>query len=260
MSHPPDANANRSQGMYAQLKAAAHANALRDVLPEHDMAFTIESVVSVQYSALAEGRLRRKVTPHGGEAPLNRMALCDFDTATLSRIDIETVALARDLLAGPSADAFPLLRTPVSLQTLGHSTKRNLYLAALRELPPEAARRVVVEIVNVDEGTPISRISEAVAFLAGACRAINGFTDPTARALAALRGARIGAATVDVDQLGKPGADRSTAIVNFAEMAKASGVRTALRGVMTELEAAAARASGVTYLIRCPVEARRQAA
>lgn len=246
--------------MHSQLKAAAHANALRDVLPDHDMAFTIENVVSVQYAALAEGRLRRRVTPRGEETPLGRMALCELDTPTLARIDVETVALARDLLGGPAADAFPLLRTPVSLQTLGHSTKRNLYLNALRELPPEALRRIVVEIVNIDEGTPLGRISEAVALLTGACRAINGFTDPTSRSLAALRGARIAGATIDIDQLGKPGTDRSAAIVHFAEVAKGAAIRSAIRGVMSELEAAAARACEITYLIRCPAETRRQAA
>ncbi len=241
-------------------RGAAHALALTSSLPNHDLTFTIENVISVRHAALAGGRLRRRVTLRGDKKPLDRIALCALDTPTLFRIDLETVALAHDILTGPSALAFPLLRTPVSLQTLGHSSSRSAYVAALRALPPEAAQRVIVEIVNLDEGTPASRISEAVGFLAGSCRAVVAFTDPTLRALGALRGAHIGGVTVEASQLGAPGSDRRVAIAAFADAARAVAVRTAIRGILSEPELAAAKAAGVTYLIHAPPEATPTAA
>lgn len=254
-----ESSSRQACAVEARARGEARAASLVSSLPNHDLVFTIENVISVRHAALAGGRLRRRVTPRGGK-PLGRIALCALDTPTLFRIDLETVALAHDILTGPSALAYPLLRTPVSLQTLGHSASRRSYLAALRELPPEAAQRVIVEIVNLDEGTPASRVSEAVGFLAGSCRAVVAFTDPTVRALAALQGTHIGGVTVEASQLGAPGADRRPSIAAFADAARSVSIRTAIRGVLTEPELTAAKAAGVTYLIYAPPEPNRDAA
>jgi GGDEF domain-containing protein len=251
--------ARQAHAIGAEAKGAAHAAALSSSVRGHDLTFSIENVISVRHAALAGGRVRREVVPHGGDAPLSRLALCALDTATLAMIDLDTVALARDILAGPSAGAFPLLRAPVSLQTLGHSNSRKTYLNLLRSLPPEATRRIIIEIVNLDEGTPASRVREAVSFLHGACRTVVAFTDPTARALAPLRDAGVGGVTVEAEQFGRLGSDRRLAIAAFAESAKAVSVRTAIRGVLSEMELAAARAVDITYLI-VPQREKRLAA
>lgn len=230
-------------------RGAVLAEALHDQIPGHAVEFAVENIVSLQHNALAGGRLRRAVTPRGATNPLNRQALSDLDTASLARIDMATLSLARELLEGPSSAAFPLLRAPVALQTLGHSSWRAGYIAVLRDMPRDIAMRIAVELINLDEGTPAIRVGEATMLLAGMVRGVVAYTDPTTRALAILRDNRLLGVTVSADQLGRGDADRRPGIMHFALAARRVAPTTAIRGVMTADELVVARQAGVTYLI-----------
>lgn len=230
-------------------KGSAHAAALQEQVPGYTLEFAVENIISLQHNALAGGRLRRVVTQKGAANPLSRKALNGLDTASLARIDMATLSLARELLEGPSSAAFPLLRTPVALQTLGHSNWRSAYVAVLRDMPREIAMRIAVELINLDEGTPAIRVGEATTLLAGMLRGVVAYTDPTARALAILRDNRLLGVTVSADQLGRGDADRRPGIMHFALAARRVAPTTAIRGAMTTNELAVARQAGVTYLI-----------
>jgi hypothetical protein len=230
-------------------RGADHAAALHDQVPGYGLDFAVENIISLQHNALAGGRLRRMITPRGGDQPLSRQALSDLDTASLARIDMATLSLARDLLEGPSSAAFPLLRTPVALQTLGHSSWRAAYVALLRQMARETTQRIAVELVNLDEGTPAIRVGEATMLLAGLLRGVLAFTDPTSRALAVLRDNRLLGVTVSAEQLGRGEADRLLGIAQFALAARRVAPTSAICGRITAEEVAAARRAGVTYLI-----------
>jgi FMN phosphatase YigB (HAD superfamily) len=116
----------------------------------------------------------------------------------------------------------------------------------------------LVELVNLDEGTPSGRIAETVTALRGACRGVAAFTDPTARAMAMLKNNQLMAVIVSAQQLAPPGASLEPAITRFAENARGIAPVTALYGDLLTSEFDAARAAGITYWIN-PLERIRVA-
>ncbi len=240
----------------AAAKGVASAMAFMTNIRGYDLHFQVEDIVSLRHDALAGGRIRRLVVPDGAGAPLSRQQLVSLDTASLAAIDMQTLAFAQTLLHGRSSFAYPSLAMPSALQTFGHSTARAAYLQMLRGLTPEDRRRLTVELINLDEGTPSSRIAEAVSNLRGLCRGVSAFTDPTRRAMSVLKNNQLMCIVVSAAQLAPSGASLETPIARFAEASRGIAPITALYGELLPSEIAAAREAGITYAID-PVQRRR---
>lgn len=231
-------------------KAAASAQAFIVRVRDFTLNFQLEDVVSLRHDALAAGRIRRIVVPVGGTISLDRKELVSLDTATLAAIDMQTVEFGITVLQGKSSFAYPTLIMPAALQTFGHSTSRARYVQALRTLPPEDRRRLMVELINLDEGTPSSRVGDAVMNLRGFCRGVSAFSDPTRRAMAVLKNNNLMSFGVNAHQLAPFGASLEAPIKAFAEAARGVAPITALRGDLLPSELQAAREAGITYTIR----------
>lgn len=242
----------------ARPKSAASALAYVAHVRGHLLQFEVEDVTSLRHDALAGGRVRRIVMPDSGAA-LSRQAIARLDTATLSAIDMRTLDFATALLDGETGFAYPTLSLPVSLQTLGHSTARAAFIQVLRRLPPEQQRRLTVELVNLDEGTPASRIAEAVGSLRGLCRGVSAQADPTRRAMSALKNNNLMCIVISTAHLARPGVNLEDSIKRFADAARGVAPITTLRGRLLPCEFAAARDAGITYAIH-PGDRRRIAA
>lgn len=256
----PNAPARRASLEDAERKSAANALPPVAKVRDFDLHFQLEDIVSLRHDALAGGRIRRLVMQDGAGAPLTRQELASLDTTSLAAIDMQTVTFATALLQGQSSFAYPSLLLPAALQTFGHSASRARYLQMLRALPPEGRRRLSVELINIDEGTPSGRIADTVSALRGVCRGVAAFTVPTARAMCVLRNHQMMAVMVNTQQLAPAGVSREPAIARFAEAAKGVAPVTGLYGDLLPGELIAAREAGIIYWINPLERIGRQAA
>jgi hypothetical protein len=159
--------------------------------------YGMEEVVSLRHRTTACVRIEPTVTSMdtGQLIPVRAFPkLADDDIAF---IDSSTFAYGAALLpqdAGPA----PVLILPVSFRTVGARKGRAGLIAVDGACPGELRRRVMVELVDVDLGTPTARLAEVVALSGQLCRAVTARAWPSRDCLAPLRGARLHGVAFDL--------------------------------------------------------------
>lgn len=156
--------------------------------------------------------------------------------------------VASELARGPAAGERALLVLPVRHATLADPALRQPWLGRLGGLPPEAPRRLAVELVDPPVGLPSGRIAELATRLAGRAGHLILRCPAEAEAIRQLAGPDLLAVSVDVSGLDP--ADPATAerLTGVARACADAGLRSLAVKVDSVALAERARAAGMDYL------------
>ena len=162
--------------------------------------FALEPVINLSHKVTSAIRVQPTARFIATDALIPVRAfpkLADEDIAFIDRSTLEFAALymPKDLRRDP-----PLI-LPASFRTMGGRKGRNALIGVNGAAPGQIRQGVMIELIDVDLGTPGARLAEVTSLLGQLCRSVLVRIWPVREALAPLRGARLQGITFDVREI-----------------------------------------------------------
>lgn len=206
---------------------------------------SVERLISLRHQTLAALRIEPIVVQESDGAPIPARVgarLCEED---LARIDQATFNFAAQLLAEQRAK--PAIILPVSFFTLAARKGR---IALAKIAGPNIGllkSSVMVELVDVGRGTPISRLIDVGGLITAVCRAAFVRVRPGVDMLASVRGYRPHGLTLDASDLSGGDAEIAGHILAFGDQARGAAPMLVVQGLANDGFFQVAEVAGVTH-------------
>lgn len=206
--------------------------------------FAVEELVSLRHAAPAALRVQPLVrhAKSGLEVPARGFSKLSDDDVEL--IDQQTVAFAGAL---PEAGLLPLI-LPQSFRTVAGRRGRGALAGAARGDLDALKKRVIVELIDVDRGTPTGRLTEVIGLINATCRGVFVRLQPGRDAASPVREARVQGLTLDGSDLPEQDADAASALLEFADQARGLASLLVAQGLGDEGYFAVAEVAGFTHV------------
>lgn len=162
--------------------------------------FAVERLVNLRHGITAGLRVQPtiKMVATGAYIPAHALGrLSDDDVAF---IDKATLRFGSLFLRKDRRAQAPVI-LPVSFRTMGVRRGRDM-LVGLEGAPPEHLKNgAMIELVDIDNGTPAGRLAEVVTLLSQLSRGVTARLWPDRNAVDPIRGARVRGAALDVGDI-----------------------------------------------------------
>lgn len=209
--------------------------------------FATETVMNLRLGAPAARRIARAVVDGRSGAALTAADFARFSDDDHLHIDLETVDAAHAALRAD--DAPPVLILPLSFNTLsGRRSRRDL----ADRLGDGVKGRLMIELMDIDRGTPLSRLSEVAAVASGFARGVLVRLAPGRDAAAPIKGYRPHGVTIEAAALGETDSERASTLLAFAEQLKGLAPTIMCFGLPHDGFFAVAEVAGVTHASTLP--------
>jgi hypothetical protein len=213
---------------------------------ELDLAITPEPTWNVGAKVVASFLLRPAMWLTVGAEP-ERPATCGELNPTLAaEVAIGGLNVAADLIG--VAGAKVALHAPLPWNALTYSTSRYRLLTALRDISPAIRRFLILEITELSDGLPQSRLAEQVSMLAPYGRAVLARAPSDATDVRAWRGCGLSGVTLDCRHLEPSDRKAQKRLEVFARRAAETSLACVGYGLPATSLMIAAWASGFTHL------------
>jgi hypothetical protein len=163
--------------------------------------YALEQVVSLRHGVTAVLRVEPTVTfAATGEVipPRKFSRLADEDIAVIDRATLSFAAL----FTPEDARTQPPVIVPASFRTMAGRRGRQA-LAVIEGMTPERVRQgMMLELVDIDRGTPTGRLIEATGYLGQLTRGVLARVHPARDAIEPVRGVRLNGLTMDFQEIG----------------------------------------------------------
>jgi hypothetical protein len=208
--------------------------------------FALEPVISLRHQVTAALRVQPTVSSIRNGAiipPRDFPTLADDDIAYIDRatIDFGALFMPKDVRSDPA------LILPVSFRTMGGRKGRNTLIGVEGTRPEQVRQGVMVELVDVDLGTPTARLAEVVGLLSQLCRGVVARLRPARDALAPVRGAKLHGLTFDVRELDLDDERLARVLAAMALQARGKAPALIVQGLADPAWQARAHAAGFTH-------------
>jgi len=212
--------------------------------------FSIEELINLRQQATAALRVRPVVRHVKTGAIIPTWAYGRLSDADMEAIDKATLEFARRLKPSDSEAQLPLI-LPQSFRTVTSRRGRTTLGLATEGA---AKARIIVELIEVDRGTPSGRLAEVCGLLAIACKGVFVRLQPGREAIAPVREVRPHGLSLDAGDI--PGADSYVAstLLEIGEQAKGRSPLLVAQGLSSDGFFAVAEVAGFTHVsLRCEV-------
>lgn len=209
--------------------------------------FAVETVISLKHGVPAALRIEPTVTePSTGRIiPARAFSrLSDGDLVVIDQATLDYASLYLPKVSSPGAT--PLI-APVSFRTMATSKGRQLLIELAGEHPGRAKMGLMVELVDVDRGTPQGRLIEVCGLLRTLCRGVFARAMPGKDAMAPLKEARLAGVTLDAGDLPVEDSRLAAMILDFGKQAKGLTPAIAVQGLSSQIMFAIAETAGLTH-------------
>lgn len=159
---------------------------------------------------------------------------------------IATIAYAAELIAAQGVQV--ALHVPVALSALSYSASRFRILNALRALPAQVRRFLILEIVETSEGLPQSRLTEVAGMLDSYCRAVLARAPSELADVRPWRRCGVSGVTIECGHLDPADKDVQSRLGAFGRRAAEATLSCVAYGLSTRSLMVAAWAAGFTHL------------
>jgi hypothetical protein len=210
-----------------------------------DLAITPEPTWNVGARVVASFLLHPSMWLTEGSLPERAVTCGELTPALAGEVAIGGLTFAADLIKGGVQVA---LHAPLPWNAMTYSTTRYRLLHALRDIPPEVRRFLILEITDLSAGLPQSRLTEVVSMLAPYCRAVLARAPSENHDVRAWRGCGLSGVTLDCrsfDASDRKGLQR---LAIFAQRAAEASVACVGYGLPATNLMLAAWAAGFTHL------------
>ena len=207
--------------------------------------FRLESIIGVRASNAVGYRLSATLMDEHGIRPLALRERAALPTASLLAIDLRSLLEAR--ASGLLSGRYRFTMLPLCIQSFSYSRSRTAIFDVLNRLKVEERSRLLVELVGLEEGAPLSAIAESAALLRPFCRTVV-FQTPVGRSgIANLRSARPHALSVAAGDLGSQHAKLAAGLLVMGETAKGVAPLLFATGLTSEALLGVCEVAGFTH-------------
>ncbi|WGM39280.1 hypothetical protein [Caulobacter sp. NIBR1757] len=224
--------------------------------------FSLEHLISLRHQVTAALRVEPSVTDEASGRVFAARQLIKLSDDELEQIDQATMTYGSLFLpAGQDRARTPLI-LPASFRTMMARKGRGMLIAAAGQAPDLARSGLLVELNDVDRGTPPGRLIEVVGLLRTLTRGVFVRGGLSKDALEPLRGARLAGVTMDVADLTGDASKLAASLLDFGRQARGLAPAVAVQGLPSEDYFAVADVAGMTHAaVRgAPLTAARSAA
>lgn len=211
------------------------------------MRFAVEQLVSLRHQMTAALRIEPTVTDLSSGRTISARALAKLTDAELSRIDEATIDYGALYLAAAAERSRTPLILPASYRTMMASKGRGLLIAAAAKAPESIRTGLLVELIDVDRGTPHGRLIEIVGLLRTLTRGVFVRGGLAKDALEPLRGARLAGVTLDAGEMASEPSRLAGALIDFGRQAKGLAPALACQGLPSADYFPVAEVAGMTH-------------
>jgi hypothetical protein len=204
--------------------------------------FAVETVTSLKHGTPAAALIARAVVEERSGAPLVAADFARLSDEDHLHIDLETVDFLHRTLKSPAAPA--MLIAPVSFNTL--SARRGRRELAER-LGSAVKGRIMLELMDIDRGTPLSRLTEVGGVAASLGRGVLVRLNPGRDPAAPVKGYRPHGVTVEASGLGEGDSELAAGLLAFAEQARGAAPTVMVFGLPHDGFFDVASVGGVTH-------------
>jgi hypothetical protein len=208
--------------------------------------FSVEDVVSLRHGATALLRVEPTVRSLDTGALIPKREFVRLDDDDILFIDRSTLAYGGLYLREASEGGPPIL-LPVSFRTMGARKGRSALVEMGQGDAARLRRSVMLELVDVDLGTPAARLAEVAALMGQLSRGVAARVQPARKALEPLRGARLRALTLDVRELGWDSLRQEALLRIMAEQMRGKAPALIAQGLGGEGWLARAKTAGFSH-------------
>lgn len=178
----------------------------------------------------------------------------------LAAVDEATARFASLFLHGPAKPGQPPVMIPASFRTMGSRKGRNQVMAAIDAAPARVKQGLLIELIEIDKGTPPGRLTEVAGLLHSVCRGVFVRVTPGAEITPPERGSRLQGLTLDVGEL-RGDARITTEMLTFSQQMKGAAPALMVQGLPSDSLYAMATVAGLSHAgVRAPAILERQAA
>ena len=207
--------------------------------------FAVEEVISLKHGVIAALRIEPTVTETLTGRAIPVRAFAKLSDADLLLIDQATIDYASLYLPKVDAPGAPALIVPVSFRTMATSKGRQALMADGAAARMKAS--VMVEMIDIDRGTPHGRLVEVTGLLKTICRGVFARTQPSKEALVALKDARLTGLTLDAGDLAGGDARLAAQILDFGRQARGIASALMIQGLTSDVMYSVAETAGLTH-------------
>ena len=223
--------------------------------PTFRIDFSVEPVISLRHDTTAALRVARTVTDENAGTPVVSEEFSRLPDDDLLRIDVETFEFASQDLT--RSEPGTTLIVPASFNTLAGRKGRRMLTEAFGARLKTGA---MIELMEVDRGTPVSRLTEVGALVSSLCRGMLVRLSPGRDAAAPVRGYRPHGLTVEAAELGEGDSQVAAQLLAFAEQVKGAAPTLMVFGLPNEGFFAVAMVGGITHASAKPEESQARSA
>ena len=211
------------------------------------VSFNTSDWLSLRHGVRAALWVRPEVRDLETKMVLDRKAYAALESTALAKIDEATASFLVDLFNDTeSAEQWSII-APVSLQTISLGRSRQGYIALLDQCLAQCRSRLVLELQNIEPGTPRGRIAEAVGIAQRHCRAVFVRTGPSRSVLESLSGLRLLGVVVDAAELGVGPEELASGLLGYSALSKPLSCAIAVTRLPSAAMIAAAKLAGFTH-------------
>lgn len=209
--------------------------------------FAVEPVISLRHGVPAALRIEPTVTETVSGRVIPTRAFAKLSDGDLEIIDQATLHYAGLHLPRVDAPAAPPLIVPVSFRTMAASKGRQALIASAGEQPGRMKRGLLIELVDVDRGTPQGRLIEVCGLLRTLCRGVFARVQSGRDDMASFREARLAGVTLDAAEFAGDDARLAAAMLDLGRVAKGQTPLIAVQGLASQVMFAVAETAGLTH-------------
>ncbi len=209
--------------------------------------FALEHLVSLRHQVTAALRVEPTVIDEASGRVFAARQLIKLSDDELEQIDQATMDYgALFLPAGQDRARTPLI-LPASFRTMMARKGRGMLIAAAGQAPDLARTGLLVELNDVDRGTPPGRLIEVVGLLRTLTRGVFVRGGLSRDALEPLRGARLAGVTMDAAELTNDASKLAASLLDFGRQARGLAPAVAVQGLPSDDYFAVAEVAGMTH-------------
>jgi hypothetical protein len=209
--------------------------------------FAVESVISLRHGVTAALRIEPTVTETESGRMIPTRAFVRLSDADLECIDLATLHYAGLYLPHVDAPAARPLIVPVSFRTMAANKGRQALIAAAGEAQGRMKRGLLIELVDVDRGTPQGRLIEVCGLLRTLCRGVFARVQAGRDDMALFREARLAGVTLDAAEFAGDDARLAAAMLDLGRQARGQTSLIAVQGLSSQVMFAVAETAGLTH-------------
>ncbi len=209
--------------------------------------YALEPLISLRHQAVAAVRIEPTVSEAvtGRVIPARAFGrLSDDELAQIDQATIDYGALFLPL--GRERNGAPLI-LPASFRTMMARKGRSQLIAAAAGAPELARMGLLVELVDVDRGTPAGRLTEVAGLVRTLTRGVFARVLPVKDAMEPLRAARLAGITLDAGDTAADASRFAAQMLEFGRHARGLAPALVVQGLPSNDFFAVAEVAGLTH-------------